>query len=81
MFEFFVKHAVCNRSVWLFVNKRHVNTACSNTLFELVVVPESSAPSLMRGNISTHGVLLVSAWLYFFPKSRCPKNQIIVYIE
>jgi hypothetical protein len=35
MFEFFVKHAVCNRSVWLFVNKRHVNTACSNTLFEL----------------------------------------------
>ena len=22
-------------SVWLFVNKRHVNTACSNTLFEL----------------------------------------------
>jgi len=35
MFEFFVKHAVCNRSVWLFVNKRHVNTACQNTLFEL----------------------------------------------
>jgi len=35
MFEFFVKHAVCNRSVWLFVNKRRVKTACSNSVFEL----------------------------------------------
>jgi hypothetical protein len=35
MFEFFVKHAVCNRSVWSLVNKRRVNTACSNSVFEL----------------------------------------------
>jgi len=35
MFEFFVKHAVCNRSVWSIVNKRRVNTACSNSVFEL----------------------------------------------
>jgi hypothetical protein len=28
MFEFFVKHAVCNSSVWSLVNKRRVNTAC-----------------------------------------------------
>jgi hypothetical protein len=33
MFEFFVKHAVCNRSVWSLVNKRRVNTACSNSVF------------------------------------------------
>jgi hypothetical protein len=33
MFEFFVKHAVCNRSVWLIVNKRRVNTACANSVF------------------------------------------------
>jgi len=35
MFEFCVKHAVCNRSVWSLVNKRRVKTACSNSVFEL----------------------------------------------
>jgi hypothetical protein len=28
MFAIFVKHAVCNRSVWVIPNKRRVNTAC-----------------------------------------------------
>ena len=28
MFAIFVKHAVCNRSVWVITNKRRVNTAC-----------------------------------------------------
>ena len=35
MFDFFLKHAVCNRSVWSLVNKRRVNTACSNSVFDL----------------------------------------------
>ena len=35
MFEFFVKHAVCNRSVWVFANKRRVNTVSSNSVFDL----------------------------------------------
>jgi hypothetical protein len=37
MFEFFVKHAVCNRSVWVFANKRRVNTVSSNSVFDLSI--------------------------------------------
>ena len=35
MFEFFAKQAVCNRSVWVFANKRRVNTVSSNSVFDL----------------------------------------------
>ena len=41
MFDFFLKHAVCNRSVWPLVNKRRVNTACSNTVFDLQTAKRS----------------------------------------
>jgi len=41
MFAFFLKHAVCNRSVWPLVNKRRVNTACSNTVFDLQTAKRS----------------------------------------
>ena len=45
MFEFFVKHAVCNRSVWVFANKRRVNTVSSNSVFDLSIA--ASRPSVL----------------------------------
>ena len=45
MFEFFVKHAVCNRSVWVFANKRRVNTVSSNSVFDLSIAV--SRPSVL----------------------------------
>jgi hypothetical protein len=45
MFEFFVKHAVCNRSVWVFANKRRVNTVSSNSVFYLNIA--AARPSVL----------------------------------
>ena len=52
MFEFFVKHAVCNRSVWVFANKRRVNTVSSNSVFDLnIAVSRPSVLTFCRADL------------------------------
>ena len=52
MFEFFVKHAVSNRSVWVFANKRRVNTVSSNSVFDLsIAVSHRSVLTFYRADL------------------------------